>query len=1105
MGEGAAAAAAHRRIQFHAAARPGAGAGAAGGVPKQRPYQNPDRRLALAAAAAREKKAEAGAGAGGLDRELAAAGVYLRRIGAGLRNLGNTCYLNSVLQCLTYTEPFVAYLQSGKHTSSSCRAAGFCALCALQNHVRCALQSTGKILTPVQFVKNLKCISRSFRYYRQEDAHELMVNLLESMHKCCLPSGIPSQSPSAYENSLVHRIFGGRLRSQVRCASCSHCSSKLDPFLDLSLEIGNAATLVKALQNFTEEEALDGGEKQYNCQSCKKKVVAKKRFTIDKAPDVLTIHLKRFSPFNPSQKINKKVDFHPTLNLKPFVSNSEGMDFRYSLYGVLVHAGWNTQSGHYYCFVRTSSGIWHNLDDNEVCQVREADVLRQKAYMLFYVRDRVRSSVMFKNNGAAGSLVKNAISEKTANMNGTIRNGLMEAKLNVPSFTNGDVKSQKQNPNDDRPSIFVSSSRGQCSKYSSSTEVIEATAVQNNGMVSIPTAAGNLSINTTKTTSDSEREIVSSAQPGVIVPHDSSCDPKAYEKPLQEEQPESDGAFIGSGKGSTAALPICNGGDGMLEENHQASEPRTDPCGEQTLNTNKPAESAERKKTKDMMLSVSNGTMSSREDLTCCNEAKESAESGKEPDKIAMEELSVENTGAITNAVEQATVEELSVKDADSIANAQEQASMQNNDLVAGQAHFETHFYSEVSAQAICPEVSAQPICPEVSAQAICPEVSPRAICPEVSPRAICPEVSAQMICPEVSVQAVCPEVSPQAVCPEVSAQAVCPEVSAQAVCPEVSAQAVCPEVPAQVICTEASAQAVCPEVPAQVICPEASAQAICPEASAQAICPEDPAQVLDKDPCHGNLHTMKDLKSKKHRDYSTVHLLFVSKQPLLAALKLHKKRIHKRAKRQSIDNGIIADDQQTSTSETVFTKEISCKSHRRRKRSRASASSDNGVEISTKKPHLVERPSSAADLTVDKKDDKYATLASAELPGACVNSVPDQTDSRNSADANERVPSHFDLLTRGLSEITVPLWDDIDMSGRKATEFQYLTRTDSIGYVLDEWDEEYDRGKRKKVRKPREELNGPNPFQEAADVRARPRKRPRSYQARWGNQPRRI
>lgn len=41
------------------------------------------------------------------------------------------------------------------------------------------------------------------------------MNLLESMHKCCLPSGVPSESPSAYEKSLVHKIFGGRLRSQV--------------------------------------------------------------------------------------------------------------------------------------------------------------------------------------------------------------------------------------------------------------------------------------------------------------------------------------------------------------------------------------------------------------------------------------------------------------------------------------------------------------------------------------------------------------------------------------------------------------------------------------------------------------------------------------------------------------------------------------------------------------------------------------------------------------------------------------------------------------------------------------------------------------------------
>lgn len=325
----------------------------------------------------------------GMDREVSF-GIAFRkimRIGAGLQNLGNTCFLNSVLQCLTYTEPLAAYLESGKH-QNSCRMAGFCALCAIQKHVSRALQATGKILAPKDLVSNLRCISRNFRNARQEDAHEYMVNLLESMHRCCLPSGVPSESPSAYEKSLVHKIFGGRLRSQVQCMQCKFCSDKFDPFLDLSLEILRADSLHKALDHFTARELLDGGQRQYQCQQCKQKVKATKRLTIDQAPHVLTIHLKRFGSHVPGQKIDKKIHYGPTLDLKHFVSDTYGGELKYTLYGVLVHAGWSTHSGHYYCFVRTSSGNWYSLDDNQVVQVSERKVLEQKAYMLFYVQDK---------------------------------------------------------------------------------------------------------------------------------------------------------------------------------------------------------------------------------------------------------------------------------------------------------------------------------------------------------------------------------------------------------------------------------------------------------------------------------------------------------------------------------------------------------------------------------------------------------------------------------------------------------------------------------------------------------------------------------------------
>lgn len=40
------------------------------------------------------------------------------RVGAGLHNLGNTCFLNSTIQCLTYTPPLANYLLSKEHARS---------------------------------------------------------------------------------------------------------------------------------------------------------------------------------------------------------------------------------------------------------------------------------------------------------------------------------------------------------------------------------------------------------------------------------------------------------------------------------------------------------------------------------------------------------------------------------------------------------------------------------------------------------------------------------------------------------------------------------------------------------------------------------------------------------------------------------------------------------------------------------------------------------------------------------------------------------------------------------------------------------------------------
>ncbi|MCO5611304.1 hypothetical protein L7F22_065556 [Adiantum nelumboides] len=316
--------------------------------------------------------------------------TLVKRIGAGLNNLGNTCFLNSVLQCLTYTPPLATYFQAGLH-KSSCRAVAFCAMCALENHVKQALSAPGRFISPNQLVRNLRCISRAFHMGRQEDAHEYMRYLIEALQKCCSLDVHAKASPHS-RKSYIQKIFGGRLQSQVKCTECEHSSNTYDPFLDLSLDIVKAESLLKALTRFTGIEVLDGDNK-YFCSKCKKKVRAHKQFTIDYAPHVLTVQFKRFSSSGRfGGKIDKNVRFDRTLNLTPFVNGKEGQ-VSYSLYAVLVHSGWSTHSGHYFCFVRTSADIWHRLDDCRVSQVSEKVVFEQKAYILFYIRDSEISSI----------------------------------------------------------------------------------------------------------------------------------------------------------------------------------------------------------------------------------------------------------------------------------------------------------------------------------------------------------------------------------------------------------------------------------------------------------------------------------------------------------------------------------------------------------------------------------------------------------------------------------------------------------------------------------------------------------------------------------------
>lgn len=131
------------------------------------------------------------------------------------------------------------------------------------------------------------------------------------------------------------------------------------------------------------------------CPKQDKKVKAHKSMTIETAPNILTIHLKRFEFGGYGHKISRHVAFGTELDIGPYLSKrpSAGSSTVYDLYGVVVHAGHSIHSGHYYAYVKAGNGIWYRCDDEHVSQTSEQRVLEQKAYLLFYIRRGVQQAL----------------------------------------------------------------------------------------------------------------------------------------------------------------------------------------------------------------------------------------------------------------------------------------------------------------------------------------------------------------------------------------------------------------------------------------------------------------------------------------------------------------------------------------------------------------------------------------------------------------------------------------------------------------------------------------------------------------------------------------
>jgi uncharacterized UBP type Zn finger protein len=164
--------------------------------------------------------------------------------GSGLKNLGNTCFLNSVLQCIIYTAPLKNYINLTNHFQTCkvkiCIICEYAKLSEQCGKLKIKIAAKKSPVAPQNIIANMKNIANHIKIGRQEDAHEFLLYFLEAMRISALKYAQTVNKKCTDvkildEDNLIHKIFGCYLLSSVTCSKCKNSSNKIDSFVDISL------------------------------------------------------------------------------------------------------------------------------------------------------------------------------------------------------------------------------------------------------------------------------------------------------------------------------------------------------------------------------------------------------------------------------------------------------------------------------------------------------------------------------------------------------------------------------------------------------------------------------------------------------------------------------------------------------------------------------------------------------------------------------------------------------------------------------------------------------------------------------------------------------
>ena len=330
----------------------------------------------------------------------------------GLGNLGNTCFLNSTLQCISHTYEFNEYLESKKWMNTVNEETDSLLLIEWDN-LRKMMWEENCVISPGRFVGTVQKIASIkkrdlFTGFAQNDLPEFLLFLMDCFHnsirrkvtmnvngkiknkKDKIAKDCYTMIKNMYSKdySEIIEMFYGIHVSSVYNTENELLNNTPEPYFLLSLPIPqdkNEPTLYDCFDLYTESETLIG-DNQYSYKDTK--IDAQREIKFWSFPKILVIDLKRF---NASNRKNQKLVNIPLdkLDLSNYCIGYNKSQYIYELYGICNHSG-GVMGGHYTSYVKNASGVWYHFNDTSVQKIEdESKLITNKAYCLFFRKKNI--------------------------------------------------------------------------------------------------------------------------------------------------------------------------------------------------------------------------------------------------------------------------------------------------------------------------------------------------------------------------------------------------------------------------------------------------------------------------------------------------------------------------------------------------------------------------------------------------------------------------------------------------------------------------------------------------------------------------------------------